>query len=247
MATSRNWAASRRRQRGAALLLLLAMTSVGAAAVLISALSHDSAQQQRRLQLLTLERMALAREALVGYAATNGRLPRPAVSATDGNESPTPCATEQDCTGFLPWVTLGVDGADAWGKLLRYSVTPVYTRAPVLRISAIATKTVRGRSANGEYYYLAGQSACDPGAQCAPLVLLSHGRGNFGTSALGVAQANTGQGNLDERQNAEADLHFISRAASADPATPGGEFDDLVLAVPLSYLYKQMAAAHRLP
>jgi len=244
---SRNWAASRRRQRGAALLLLLAMTSVGAAALLISALSRDSAQQQQRRNLLTLERMAQAREALVGYAATNGRLPRPAVSATDGKESPTQCATEQDCTGFLPWVTLGVDGADAWGKVLRYSVTPVYTRSPVQRISAVATKTVQGRDASGEYFYLAGQSTCDPGAQCAPLVLLSHGRGNFGTSTLGVAQANTGRGNVDEQQNAEADLHFISRVANADAAAPGGEFDDVVLSVPLPYLYKQMAAAHRLP
>lgn len=247
MAASRTWAASRRRQRGAALLLLLAMTSVGAAGLLISALSRDGAQQQQRRTLLTLARMAQAREALVGYAAANGRLPRPAVSATDGNESPTQCVSEQDCTGFLPWVTLGVDGADAWGKLLRYSVTPVYTRSPVQRISAIATKTVQGRDASGESYYLAGQSSCDPGAQCAPLVLLSHGRGNFGTSALGVAQANTGRGNLDERQNAEASLHFIDRAANADPAAPGGEFDDLVLTVPLSYLYKQMTAAHRLP
>ncbi|MQA23705.1 hypothetical protein [Rugamonas rivuli] len=245
MAISRKSATSRRRQRGAALLLLLAMTSVGAAAVLISALSHDNGQQRR--SALTLARMAQAREALIGFAAVNGRLPRPAASATDGSEAEAPCASEHACTGFLPWVTLGVDGADGWGKLLRYSVTPAYTRAPVLRISAVATKTVSERGARGESEYRVGQASCDLGAQCAPLVLLSHGQRNFGTSMLGVAQANTAAGNLDEQQNASDSVHFISRAFSADPAAPGGEFDDLVLSVPLSLLYKRMAAAHRLP
>lgn len=245
MAACRKLAASRRRQRGAALLLLLAMTSVGAAAVLVSALNHDTAQLRRTE--LTLARLAQARDALVGFAATNGRLPRPATSALDGHEALAPCATEQDCTGFLPWVTLGVDGADAWGKLLRYSVTPAYTQAPVLRISAVATKTVQDRGADGELFYRVGQSGCDLGAQCAPLVLLSHGRSNFGVSVQGVAQANTDAGNIDEQWNAGASVNFVSRAASGNPNAPGGAFDDLVLSVPLSTLYKQMAAAHRLP
>ncbi|GJJ05780.1 hypothetical protein RugamoR64_63180 [Duganella rhizosphaerae] len=238
-------AISRRRQRGAALLLLLAMTSVGAATLLVSALNHDN-RQLRRNQL-TLARMAQARDALIGFAAANGRLPRPATSATDGHEALAPCATEQDCTGFLPWVTLGVDGADAWGKLLRYSVTPVYSQAPVLRISSVATKTVQDRGSDGELLYRAGQAGCDLGAPCAPAVLLSHGRNNFGVSMLGVAQANTDAGNLDEQQNASASVHFISRAASTDANGPGGAFDDLVMSVPLAPLYKQMAAAHRLP
>lgn len=245
MAACRKLAINRHRQRGAALLLLLALTSVGAATLLVSALNHDSTQ--RRRTQLTLARMAQARDALVGFAATNGRLPRPATSAIDGREALAPCATEQDCTGFLPWVTLGVDGADAWGKLLRYSVTPLYTQAPVLRISSVATKTVQERAADGELIYRAGQASCDLGAQCAPLVLLSHGRNNFGVSMLGLAQPNTDAGNLDEQQNASASVHFIGRAAGSDANAPGGAFDDLVLSVPLSSLYQQMAAAHRLP
>ncbi|WP_229211391.1 MULTISPECIES: hypothetical protein [unclassified Duganella] len=238
-------AINRRRQRGAALLLLLAMTSVGAATLLVSALNHDN-NQLRRNQL-TLTRMAQARDALIGFAAANGRLPRPATSATDGREALAPCAAEQDCTGFLPWVTLGVDGADAWGKLLRYSVTPGYTQAPLQRITLVATKTVQERGSDGELFYRAGQSSCDLGAQCAPLVLLSHGRSNFGVSMLGLAQPNTDAGNLDEQQNAGASTHFISGAASTDANGPGGAFDDLVLSVPLDTLYKQMAAARRLP
>ncbi len=245
MAAYKKLVTSRRRQRGAALLLLLAMTSVGAATLLVSALNHDN-RQLRRNQL-TLARMAQARDALLGFAAANGRLPRPATSATDGNEALAPCATEQDCTGFLPWVTLGVDGADAWGKLLRYSVTPGYTQAPVLRISQVATKTVQDRASDGALLYRAGQSSCELGAPCAPVVLLSLGRSNFGVSVLGVAQPNSDAGNIDEQQNASASVHFISRAASTDANGPGGAFDDLLLTVSLTTLYQQMAAAHRLP
>lgn len=245
MAAYKKLATSRRRQRGAALLLLLAVTSVGAAALLVSALNHDTAQLRRTE--LTLARLAQAREALLGFAAANGRLPRPATSALDGHEALAPCSTEQDCTGFLPWVTLGVAGADAWGKLLRYSVTPAYTNAPVLRISTVATKSVQDRDSEGELFYRVGQPSCNPGAQCAPLVLLSHGRSNFGVSEQGVAQANTGAGNIDEQANASASVNFVSRAANGNPNAPGGAFDDLVLSVPLDTLYKQMAAAHRLP
>jgi hypothetical protein len=234
-----------RRQGGAALLILVMLMGIGAATLLVSALSHNN-QERRRIQL-TIARLAQAQDALVGFAATNGRLPRPAVSATDGHESPQPCVAEEDCSGFLPWVTLGVDGSDAWDKLLRYSVTPIFTTAPVLRISAIATKTVQTRYSDGQLAYTAGQDNCTLGAQCAPLVLLSHGKNNFGTSVLGVPQLNTARGNADELLNAIGSVHFVSRPASDDPALPGGEFDDLVSTVPLAYLYKQMAAAHRLP
>ncbi len=235
------------RQGGAALLMLmlLLVMGVGAASLLLSALSHLDLEQ-RRTQL-TLSRLAQARDALVGYAATNGRLPRPAISALDGHESPQPCTSEQQCTGFLPWVTLGVAGSDAWGKLLRYSVTPVFTSAPVQRISAIATKTVQTRYASGQLAYTAGQDSCTLGAQCAPLVVLSHGKNNFGTSTLGIAQVNTALGNADELLNAIGSANFVARPASDDSNAAGGQFDDLVSTVSLAYLYKQMAAAHRLP
>ncbi len=232
-------------ERGAALLLLLALMGVGAASLLITAFSHSD--REARHQRQTLARLATATDALVGFATAYGRLPRPAVSAVDGHERPEPCSSEASCTGFLPWVALGVEGADAWGKRLRYSVTPAYTVTPVTRLSAVATKTVQTRYGSGALAYLAGQETCYLGAQCAPLVVLSHGRDNFGSSVLGIEQPNTASGNLDEQLNAQGSAHFISRAASTDEAVPGGPFDDLVRFVPLDFLYKQMGAAHQLP
>jgi hypothetical protein len=234
-----------RRQRGAALLLLLAVASVGFAAVLIGAFGRSGVEQLREQR--TLARLALASDALVGFAAVNGRLPRPAISATDGREASAPCADEAACSGFLPWVTLGVEGVDSWGKRLRYSVTPLYTTAPVQRISAVATKRVQTRDGNGALRYVVGQAQCVQAVACAPAVVYSQGRANLGTSEAGLPQANGAAGNLDEIGNDNATTGFIQRPASIDPRVPGGPFDDLLVALPLETLYERMAAAHTLP
>lgn len=233
------------RQRGAMLLILLMILGLGAASVLISAFGSTNPQARREQRTLLI--LAQARDALVGFAAANGRLPRPAISATDGRENPTPCAGDAQCTGVLPWVTLGVDGADAWGKRLRYSVTPELTSYTFQPSAAVATRTVQRRDASGELTYLAGGPACALRAQCAALVLLSHGKNNYGASVLGIPQDNAGTANDDELLNSIATLHFISRVRSDNPNAAGGEFDDLLAWVPLDLLYTRMRAARTLP
>jgi type II secretory pathway pseudopilin PulG len=233
-----------RRQHGAALLLLLMVAGVGAASLLISALSGGRMDVVRERR--TLATMAQARDALIGYALTHGRLPRPARSATDGRETAQPCADEAACTGFLPWTELGVDGIDSWGKVLRYSVTPVYTRNPILVAEAVADKRVSRRNSDGTPYYLVGQAACSLAAQCAPAVILSSGRYNLGTSAQGVVQANGASGNIDELQNNNGSNNFVSRPASDDPQVAGGQFDDLVTWIPQKLFYLRLAAAGQL-
>ncbi|AVR96674.1 hypothetical protein [Pseudoduganella armeniaca] len=234
-----------RRQRGAALLLLLAVASIGFAAVLIGAFGRSGVEQLREQR--TLARLALASDALLGFAAVNGRLPRPAMSATDGREASAPCADEAACSGFLPWVTLGVEGADSWGKRLRYSVTPLYTIAPIQRLTAVATKRVQTRDGDGTLRYVVGQAQCVLAVACAPAVVYSQGRANLGTSVAGLPQANGALDNLDEIGNDNATTGFIQRPASVDPRAPGGPFDDLLVALPLETLYERMTAARTLP
>jgi|GEM_PF-1534100 len=221
------------RQQGAALLTLLLIAVVAAAAVLLSAFSTNGvarAREQRTYSLLTQ-----ASEALIGYAATHGRLPRPSRGVGgDGRETLTPCATDADCTGLLPWQDLGLAPDDSWGHRLRYSVTPAYTVAPLARTAAIATKRVLSRDASGAPFFVAGQETCALSAQCVPAVIFSRG-------------ASDTPGSQDEAGNLAATTDFMQRPRSADANAPGGVFDDLLATVPLNTLYDRMAAAKTLP
>ena len=233
------------RQRGAALLLLLAVLGLGAANLLIGAFGRNTGEAAR--QQRTLATLAQAREALLGFAATQGRLPRPAASALDGRERAGDCTDDAQCSGFLPWVALGVEGNDAWGKLLRYSVTPAMARAPIVSFSAIADRVVLTRDGRGDFAFVAGQEQCDISAQCLPVVVFSQGKDHYGTAASGVTQINTARGNIDEASNDSASRSFIARPASDNAALPGGAFDDILSWITLPTLYQRMRAARNLP
>ncbi|MGK5070831.1 hypothetical protein [Janthinobacterium sp. AD80] len=233
------------RQRGAALLLLVAVLGLGTASLLISAFGRNTAENAR--QQRTLATLAQARDALLGFATVNGRLPRPAASAIDGRERADACQSDADCSGFLPWVALGVSGVDAWGKVLRYSVTPEMARAPIVSFSAVANRVVRTRDSRGELVYMAGQEQCDVSIQCLPVVLFSQGKAPFGTYASGVAQAPTLRGALDAAANDSASRSVISRPADTTGQVAGGAFNDMVAWITLPTLYQRMRAARNLP
>lgn len=234
-----------KKQSGAVLLILLAILALAASSLLMSVFGSVNPQARRERQTMLL--LAQAKDALAGFAAVNGRLPLPAASAFDGLERHSPCASDADCTGFLPWAALGIEGADAWGQRLRYSVTPALTTYAYAASSAIANRTVQTRDSEGGLHYVAGGPACSVRAQCAPFVVLSHGRDHFGVSAAGVQRAGGGTDHEDEFTNAEQPLHFITRPATTDPRRPGGQFDDLVAWLPLELLYQRMRAARTLP
>lgn len=221
------------KERGAALLTLLLIATVAVAAVLLSAFggaSTDRAREQRTYALL-----AQASEALVGFAATHGRLPRPTAPGDGSGRERTPaCASEADCTGLLPWMELGLPAEDNWGHQLRYSVTPAFTIAPLARTALIASKRVLSRDANGALFFVAGQESCSLAAQCSPAVVFSRGRSDAPDSQ-------------DETGNLLATVDFMQRPRSADSNAPGGAFDDLLAVVPLNTLYERMAAAKTLP
>lgn len=237
----------RHRQHGAVLLLLLAILALAGSSLLMSAFGGVNLQARREQQTLLV--LAQAREALAGFAAVNGRLPLPAASAFDGLERQAPCASDADCTGFLPLAALGIEGADAWGQRLRYSVTPALTTYAYAASTAVANRTVQTRGMAGELRYLAGGPSCSVQSQCAPFVVLSHGRRHFGVSEAGIGRAGPAgeAGSDDEADNAAQALHFISRPATTDPRRPGGQFDDLVAWLPLDMLYQRMRAARTLP
>ena len=95
-----------------------------------------SAQMDLKQQAETQQSIGLAQDAILGFAAANGRLPCPAF--LNGFESPDPAAgplaSPNNCThydnGFVPAASLGLAPVnssghliDAWGNPIRYAVT----------------------------------------------------------------------------------------------------------------------------
>ncbi|HEX8612572.1 MAG TPA: hypothetical protein VF800_14900 [Telluria sp.] len=232
------------RQRGAALLLMLAVVGLGAASLLMSGVSKTDTRSgpERRSKAA----LAQAREALIGFALVNGRLPRPALDGGGGREFDGRCDSEERCSGLLPWVTLGLAPGDGWGKLLRYSVTPAMSAAPIQPTVAFGTKSILTRR-DGRLAWQAGAPVCSMATQCGAAVVFSFGREHGGTSVHGVRQPDASRTNADERVNALAVTTFIERPLGSDPLAAGGEFDDQLVLLPVGILFNRMSLARTLP
>lgn len=111
-----------------------------------------SAQYDSRYINDTQKALNDIREALIGYAIVNGRLPCPAdqsiqsatnnagMEATTGSGATLTCACSTGtiarfggtaCTnasGVLPWATLGLPESDAWGNRFSYYVDSIFSR-----------------------------------------------------------------------------------------------------------------------
>jgi type II secretory pathway pseudopilin PulG len=112
-----------------AIVLLIIGLALSATVVPVSRLFQASQFSSNQ------ERLDAAREALMAFAAINGRLPCPDRTG-DGVEDRRATADNASfgCQGniyegFLPWVTLGVQQTDYWGTRFRYRVSAEFTRA----------------------------------------------------------------------------------------------------------------------
>lgn len=182
----------------------------------------------------TTETLADAKEALIGFAILNGRLPCPATLSSNGSEA-SPCPT----SGFLPWVTLGVKNQDGWGHLIRYAVSPSF--ATSITFSSTATITLKTRDAGGASTNLSTLNDI-------PAVVLSHGPNGLGAVSAdsGTALPQPGSG-TDEATNANSSTVFYSRTLSDNPTAAGGPFDDVVDWISPNILFARMVAAQKLP
>ena len=192
----------------------------------------------------TRQQLSEIREALIGFAVANGRLPRPATSINDGLENPAACGTEADCTGFLPWNTLGMKKTDAWNKMIRYSVTREYANN-AFTLATLGSKKIQTRDGNGTASYIVGAAGACNVSSCAPAVIFSFGKNNWGVTPEGALIADGSATNADEDANAAATTVFFARDPSDVPN--GGEFDDLVVWLPPYVLFNRMIAAGKLP
>ncbi|MGB8337305.1 MAG: type II secretion system protein [Burkholderiales bacterium] len=178
------------------------------------------------------------RDALLGFAASHGYLPCPAVSATDGTEGPRSGGVCNNLRGYLPWVVLGTTKSDSWGRLLRYSVT-----------SQFANSAVKPPfSAAGAYTIVSSSSPVTNLATLVPVVILSHGaNGNGATLDNGTPTTNPSSTNVDEQTNLTSTTTFVSRVPTENAAATGGEFDDIVTWISVPILFNRMVTAGQLP
>lgn len=204
----------------------------------------------------TQKAMEEIKEALLGFAVANKRLPCPARSPTDSTER-TSCSTGTASSGLLPARTLGVGGLDAWGHQYRYAVSPDFTTSFALPPGTgtcpasnhpCGVITVNTRDASGT------PSALSNGAVAIVISLGKNGYGGYNSDGQRAVLPNA---NIDEFFNAYMSnaTYFFSRT-QVGPRTPcqdlaGStalcEFDDLVVWLSPNVLFNRMVAAGKLP
>ena len=113
--------------RGFTLIELAVVIAI--VALLLGALLVPLATQyQARRVKETRDTLEEIKQALIGYAMTQGRLPCP---DTDRDGLENACGGAGNITdvleGFIPWQDLAVPATDAWGRIFRYAVTREFT------------------------------------------------------------------------------------------------------------------------
>ena len=227
-----------------AIVLIIITLVVGSALVPLGA---QIEQRQRAETQRTLDEI---KEAMIGYTLANGVLPCPSgVSAgIPTGIASAPCTTSIIATGYIPWVTLGVNNHDAWGNLIRYTVATKFadTSTPftlnTASLSASNTITIQSRNTAGTLTTI---------SSTIPAVVLSLGKNGYGgLSSDYIVQSGVPANNPDEKQNiASGSLTYLSRtpAPPGTSATIGGEFDDIIVWISPNVLYNRMVAAGKLP
>jgi prepilin-type N-terminal cleavage/methylation domain-containing protein len=244
--------------------------------LLAGALIPLSAQIDVRNVGDTQRSMESIREAIIGFAQANGRLPCPALgsvasgTAGAGTEVTSGASPNTTCTntfGVVPWATLGVPETDSWGRRFSYWVTQIFadgigpplatfgagcTPAPnppsSFALCSLGTLTVNTRNELTHAATAVGLVL--------PAVIISHGKNGSGafTTAGTTLSAPVGTDEIANATHTAAATTFFSRTQTprastcSDAAGPAFcEFDDVVVMITSNLLIARMVAAGRLP
>lgn len=253
--------AHRQRRQAGFSLIELAIGLVIVATLLASLIVPLVTQLDQKRTSEAQRQLEQAREALIGFAAANNRLPCPAIGATGnesfavgGNATTGACAAS---TGFLPGVTLGMSPLDAQGfyvdafasdrNRMRYAVSNQTINGvtnPFTRINGMKTNAMMNAIAasNSLLFVCSGTPTATNCGTATPLangtaiaVVLSPGKN---------AVVNTPSG--DEQENLDTDDVFVSRIYS-DRTVGSTVFDDQMLWLSPATLFSRMLSAGALP
>jgi len=231
-------------------LVELAVALAIIALLLAGALIPLSTQMDVRNVADTQRTMESIREAIVGFAQANGRLPCPANGNTPAGAAG--AGTEQvsgtTCTGggnvffgAVPWATLGLPEVDGWGRRFSYWVSPIF--ADALPTPNPATFSSPGQTPACNPTPLPTQSSfalCSQGILTVntrnegnhaltavgsqlPAVIISHGKNGFGAyTPIGVTlAAPAGADEIANANHANTAATFFSRTQTPNPSPLG--------------------------
>ncbi len=206
------------------------------------------------------------RDALMGFAAANGRLPCPASPTSNGLEefSMGGSALNGQCANFynglVPAATLGITPVDTngfvldgWGNRVRYavayptinSISSPFTRQDGLRSAGM--QQVETYASSSGLLFVCAVGPLPPGVAATGCI---SGPTNITKKAPAVVfstgrNAAAGGTGADEAANLNGDGVFVSHPPTA--AGAGGEFDDLVTWLSLPVLFNRLITVGRLP
>lgn len=212
---------------------------LGSAVLMLGAqIDLKNANETRRI-------LESTRDAIYGFAVTNGRLPCPAATGGMGQETIDPMSNNcsSRLNGFVPALTLGLTPTDAngylvdaWGNRVRYAVTTdnsfsTSNAAAQLSSLGIATLALRPTAPNGltvcNISTAEGAGSCALNTEVADqVVAMLHSAGRNGP----------GGASADEQNNIDNGRIFLERA-------PSTTFDDQLLWISRYTLYNRMLAA----
>ncbi len=179
-----------------------------------------------------------------GQTVTYHYLPCPANQSGNGQEdrdvSTGQCvfpATGQP-VGLLPWATLGLPEADAWGNVYSYDVVGDYANSQ----KGFDSASLLPPSPAGQIYLCTSYTCPAPKVPVAAVVI-SHGPNGLGAYSAGNNAWNAAPSSADEQANAiYRSLTYVSHPP-VDASSPGGPFDDLVVGLSLPALLNRVCPA----
>lgn len=212
-------------------------------------LSSVGVQRQQIRRDETREQLDLIKQALIGFAIQNRRLPCPDTDAMGtpfyGQENPvggpanelTPC---DSAWGTLPFTDLGVGQQDSWGNPFHYRVSDGSSGGTNFTDQVLPSFTLAS----------AGSVVVRNGVVIPPAITISNN-----IPAIVVSFGQNGREVFSgvfpcigfsaiEIQNCNVDANFVD---SEYNEVAGSEFDDLVMWVPLTVLKAKMVDAGQLP
>lgn len=218
-----------------------------------------SAQVEGRRISETEKAMEEIKQALIGFAITNGRLPCPASgaiatgAANAGMEQYTGTGATLACTaaeGVLPWATLGVSELDAWGRRYGYRLTLWFGRGlgqttfgPGCTPPSVPTSAAFALCTAGDIN-VKDSAAGNSIAANIPALVVSYGPNGLGAYTSSGTQISAAGAGADEAENTDADAIFVSHVPSN---TAANKFDDLVAWLSPNTLFNRMVSAQILP